>query len=95
MATKNATIPADGSWLKVADAADDPVLIQSDAPNVVFQVAAVDVDVEPTVRGHTLTDRMEGISRGHLAGHLYARLMSSPIGSSEILIVSGSSESLT
>ena len=95
MATQNATLAADGSWLKVADAADDPILIQALAPNVVFQVAAVATETEPTVHGHQLTDRLSGVDRSIGDGHVYARLMHSPIGSTEILVVSGSSETLS
>ena len=95
MATQNATLPADGSWIKVADAADDPILVQALGPNVIFQVAAVATDTNPTVQGHPLTDRSEGVDRSIGEGYIYARLMHSPINSSEILVVSGSSETLS
>ena len=95
MATQNATLPADGSWVKVADAADDPILVQALAPNVVFQVAAVAADTNPTIHGHPLTDRSAGVDRSIGDGYVYARLMHSPIGSTEILVVSGSSETLS
>jgi hypothetical protein len=87
MATQNVSLTPD--WLKVADAADDPVLIQAGA-NFEYQIAAVSVDGDPTVLGHLLRGPIRGISRSMIGpGHLYARI--SYGDGPGILIISGSS----
>lgn len=91
MATQNATITE--SWGKIADAADETVLIQSTG-YIEYQVAATAADSAPTVEGHTIGGRDRAINRSLLgAGHVYARLTAG--GESATLIVSGSSESLS
>jgi hypothetical protein len=91
MATQNATITA--SWLKLADANDDPVMIQSTG-FIEYQVAAMATETTPTVQGHTISGRDYAISRATLGeGHIYARLIAG--GESETLVVTGSSETLS
>jgi hypothetical protein len=101
MATQNATITAE--WSKIADAADDPVLIQAANPNspdlsidqgvIQYELALVDGASAPTVVGCTVYSVEDTPSREALgAGHLYARLIYSSTGStSAVLVVNGSS----
>jgi hypothetical protein len=91
MATQNATITS--AWSKIADAADDPVLIQASG-YIEYQIAAMETETAPTVRGHLITGRDQGIIRSVIGpGHLYARLTAGD--ESATLIVTGSSETLS
>jgi hypothetical protein len=90
MATQNATITS--AWSKIADSADDPVLIQATG-DIEYQVAAMATETTPAVDGHMIRGSDRGISRDLLGdGHIYARATSV---TSAVLVVTGSSETLS
>ena len=99
MPTQNATITA--AWSKIADAADDPLLIQS-AGLIEYQIATAATETAPSVLGHSLYGAEKAISRDLIGdGHIYARLTGSTANvasggiDSATLIVTGSSEALS
>jgi hypothetical protein len=97
MATQNATVSYD--WVQLADAADDPVLIQV-LEGELFEVATT-ASGDPTVRGHVVakatgdySNLLQAITRDLIgAGDIYGRRVDSR--ASGVLVVSGSSETLT
>lgn len=105
MATQNATITT--AWLKIADAADDPVSIQAANPasddlateqgHIQYQLAAMDAESAPTGIGLTVYTHEQVATRTVLGeGHIYARLTySSADASSAVIVVTGSSETLS
>jgi len=103
MATQNATITT-AAWTKIADTADQQVLIQ--APDsaeaaaqgeIQYSLVSLASEGTPDVLGHRLYGSTQAASRAVLgSGHIYARLdYSSEGASSALLVVSGSSESLS
>ena len=96
MSTQNATITE--SWSKIADTADDPLLIQAaHGGSIQYEIATVATETAPTVAGHTIYQNEQAMTRSVLgAGHVYARLTySSASADAGVLIVTGSSETLT
>jgi len=105
MSTQNATITS--AWSKIADSADDPVSIQAANPasddlateqgHIQYQLAVMDTEATPTVIGTTVYTHDQLATRLVLGdGHIYARLTYSSAGSSSaVIVVNGSSETLS
>lgn len=96
MSTQNATITE--SWSKIADSADDPLLIQAaNDGSIQYQIATMATETAPTIAGHTIYQNQQAMTRSVLGdGHVYARLTySSASAASGVLVVTGSSESLS
>jgi len=85
--TQNVTITSD--WTKVADAADDPVLVTSNTKAPV-EFAVKDTGGDPTVEaGHRLGDMAEGAGVTRLLlgeGDIYARIMGSEPASALLVV---------
>lgn len=75
MATSNITVT--GTWTKLADAGDDPVLIQCTA-SMPWEVAAVASDAAPEIdMGHLLIGTEQVMTRALIgAGYIFARTRS-------------------
>jgi len=72
MTTYNISVA--GAWTKVADAADENVLVTWESP-VMLEVATTATNVAPTVIGHRLT-RDSGITRKALSeGYIWLKVV--------------------
>lgn len=72
MTTYNISVT--GAWTKVADAADENVLVTWENP-VMLEVATTSADTAPTVVGHRLT-RDSGITRKALSdGYIWLKVV--------------------
>jgi len=72
MSTSNLDLTT--AWEKVAEAADDPVLLQL-TTDLEWEVAAVATDTDPTVTGHLVRSTLQQVARSDLgAGYLFARM---------------------
>jgi hypothetical protein len=86
MATVNTTITS--AWTKLADAADDPVLITS-GTSAVVEVATVATNVAPSVTGHRLEELASGqaVTRAVIGdGYIFARIVDPRFLTAEMVV---------